>query len=616
MRNRKMKLLVSLLVTMLLGQSAFASIIADMQLSQAQQDETGITVYANLLDALGGNAGGKIAPEQFIVNFDGVDYPVDSTVNFNLTDVGAHYAVCVDVSKSLSVQDMDNIKEAIKNFITNMTNMDRMSLLSFGDTVTTLAQCSADSGTLNSAVDSLNRTGSKTQLYEAVYKALEIVRNGDMNAPKRGIVIVITDGTDDPSSTEYTYDKVKTIVQQSYTPIYTIAVETKHTTEEGLENLHEFAAISGGSLDLIKSDRMMSELDDLRRTVRNASVIHAPLINDGSHDVAEQGVLTLKMNADGEQMEAVLPYYFVLNWYELPEPTPTVSPTPTPRPTPTPSPTPTVAVAQIVTAPPTVPPTPTPTIEPTPESTPEPTATPIPWPQNWIITVEDVVGGLLGEGNVILVLIAAGLFVAMIIVLIIMLVLKKKKNPTQMSSVSGEFDVSERNEFGNSTATILVSSENKKSETVRQGQQSQYDAGISNPDFGGTTSMSRSTSTVRMDSSAPGGGTVRMTQTREGLEVRVEIKYENGADEKTIYVQLGTPMYIGSASDCSIVIQDKYVSGHHLLLTRETDGLYIADNHSTNGTKLNGQKVSDAVPLHNDDVLVIGATTLKIYFTI
>ena len=152
MKNIKVKLLVLLLVMALLfGQSAFASIIANMQVSQAQQDDTGIVVYANLLDALGGNAGSKITAEQFTVNFNGVDYSADSTVNFNLTDAGVHYAVCVDVSKSLSEQDTAKIKEALGNFINNMTSMDRMSLLSFGDSVATLAQCTADISALNNA---------------------------------------------------------------------------------------------------------------------------------------------------------------------------------------------------------------------------------------------------------------------------------------------------------------------------------------------------------------------------------------------------------------------------------------------------------------------------------
>jgi len=57
-----------------------------------------------------------------------------------------------------------------------------------------------------------------------------------------------------------------------------------------------------------------------------------------------------------------------------------------------------------------------------------------------------------------------------------------------------------------------------------------------------------------------------------------------------------------------IVINDREVSRHHLRFTRGADGYTIEDLGSTNGTFVNGKRVSGATALKNGDMVGLGET--------
>jgi type II secretory pathway predicted ATPase ExeA len=63
---------------------------------------------------------------------------------------------------------------------------------------------------------------------------------------------------------------------------------------------------------------------------------------------------------------------------------------------------------------------------------------------------------------------------------------------------------------------------------------------------------------------------------------------------------------IGRAEDCSIVVESKYLSRHHAILSRHDSVWMISDLKSTNGIRVNGRSVKSQ-ELQDGDIIAIGA---------
>jgi hypothetical protein len=73
----------------------------------------------------------------------------------------------------------------------------------------------------------------------------------------------------------------------------------------------------------------------------------------------------------------------------------------------------------------------------------------------------------------------------------------------------------------------------------------------------------------------------------------------------------GAPLRIGRAPDCELVLRDARVSRRHARLTARNGVLVLTDLGSTNGTRVNGHRVSEVV-LGAGDRISIGESTLLI----
>lgn len=68
---------------------------------------------------------------------------------------------------------------------------------------------------------------------------------------------------------------------------------------------------------------------------------------------------------------------------------------------------------------------------------------------------------------------------------------------------------------------------------------------------------------------------------------------------------------IGTDADMEVVLTDPYVSSHHATIVFNDEGVYqISDAGSTNGTKVNGKRVMQAIIVDNDS-LQIGHVDLR-----
>src|SRR5437870_4969401 len=74
---------------------------------------------------------------------------------------------------------------------------------------------------------------------------------------------------------------------------------------------------------------------------------------------------------------------------------------------------------------------------------------------------------------------------------------------------------------------------------------------------------------------------------------------------------LGGQTRIGKAPDNDLVLTDDTVSRHHCELLRAPDGVHVRDLDSTNGTRVDGTRIREAV-LHAGQVLKVGEVEISI----
>lgn len=84
------------------------------------------------------------------------------------------------------------------------------------------------------------------------------------------------------------------------------------------------------------------------------------------------------------------------------------------------------------------------------------------------------------------------------------------------------------------------------------------------------------------------------------------------AELRGVTLPINGPVVIGRSPGADIVIGDDFVSGKHARLSPAGDGAVIEDLSSTNGTLLNGGRVSGAQSLQVGDAIDIGTVKLKV----
>ena len=75
---------------------------------------------------------------------------------------------------------------------------------------------------------------------------------------------------------------------------------------------------------------------------------------------------------------------------------------------------------------------------------------------------------------------------------------------------------------------------------------------------------------------------------------------------------LGMSLSVGRAFDNDIILEDEYVSAHHLRLTRGEEGWEVEDLDSLNGVSRGGGAASNGV-IRSGEELGVGHTTLRIF---
>src|SRR5438034_8681293 len=86
------------------------------------------------------------------------------------------------------------------------------------------------------------------------------------------------------------------------------------------------------------------------------------------------------------------------------------------------------------------------------------------------------------------------------------------------------------------------------------------------------------------------------------------VKYPNGTSETFPVARLRTT--IGRSARSDVCIPDAFASRLHAEIVHESDGYWLHDLGSANGTKYNGAAVKDPSPVHSGGEIQIGETRI------
>lgn len=103
---------------------------------------------------------------------------------------------------------------------------------------------------------------------------------------------------------------------------------------------------------------------------------------------------------------------------------------------------------------------------------------------------------------------------------------------------------------------------------------------------------------VLLNSSEPTGSRVNNEATAAGVSTLVpyfRISYPNTADDEVLKLE-GNIWVAGRDADCEIPIDSAHVSRKHFELARSQEGFFVTDLGSSNGTKLNGNRIPPHEP--------------------
>lgn len=187
----------------------------------------------------------------------------------------------IDTSKSISKKLLGSIKSAAREIVSSTGPNDEIAVYRFDDRVTRLNDFTRNTDRIIKNIDSVQRHGSKTLLYNSIYDSIELLNRVAQDNKK---IIVFTDGKDEGSSVRD--DDIIHLARAGGIPVYFICCRDSSR----LKTMARIAKMTGGKV--IYSERH-SDIAGMYRTllsiIKSRFVVHYPssLKQDGKEHAVE-----------------------------------------------------------------------------------------------------------------------------------------------------------------------------------------------------------------------------------------------------------------------------------------------------------------------------------------
>lgn len=261
------------------------------EIEQVYVNMPDIKVYLSYLDP---EAAGK---ENITAYYDDKTLPCSDVTAFSETGDGVDFYILLDRSVSISDSVFGNIKDAVKKIGERMTDKDRLTLLVFGDDVKEVYRSDNAGGkTLSQVLGSISATGGATSLYSALAK---MTRTADSNISEkypRRECILFTDGYDEAVGKE-TIEETKAKLLKANIPVHTVSAVM--TSAEYNQKLGELSRLTGGSISVPQDAGKYTDISDrLMDGIYDSSV----LVFRAGNNITDENEKTLSIKFENKKI--------------------------------------------------------------------------------------------------------------------------------------------------------------------------------------------------------------------------------------------------------------------------------------------------------------------------
>lgn len=241
-----------------------------VRIIQARASKPNVAVYLDIRTE-SGMAVENVRAEQLQAEIGPYPASTKSLQPFSTSGEGIAYIFLVDVSKSLKPEQFAQIRNALRQWTEKMGGKDRAAIVTFGESVKTAQDFTADKAILKTKIEELVLSDLHTRLHEGLVRALDLGRRDDADLPSRRVIVTLTDGLADAAGGS-TREETMARIKEESVPIYAIgfaaASVSARDKDQGFKALGAFAHASGGAFitgDTKTMDEIFAELHGMVR---------------------------------------------------------------------------------------------------------------------------------------------------------------------------------------------------------------------------------------------------------------------------------------------------------------------------------------------------------------
>ncbi len=217
-----------------------------------------VTVYGYHLSDAGDSAE---------ANLGGKPLKIVSNQPFAETGEGVDYYFLMDVSNSIPDSYFKEIKESAVAFGQGLRDADRVTFITFGETVQLRGDLKGDPAAAEAMMKEIRNTDNRTLLFEAISKAADLASKQTDPGLKRKVFLVVSDGEDVADGKAVAQEALNELKEKGIS-VYALCIND--TARDHKNSFGEFARNSGGSMEIFRAKQCGEAVGRIRDRVMSA----------------------------------------------------------------------------------------------------------------------------------------------------------------------------------------------------------------------------------------------------------------------------------------------------------------------------------------------------------